>query len=116
MVRGQYALARNGSRWMRIGGAMSETEEFQGAATLHHYLSVMRRRVWTIAAAVVLVTAAAVGFSLHQQKLYQASAQVLLNPQNLAAQLTGTAQSSGISEPQTEVVQTQAYVARVPRI
>jgi tyrosine-protein kinase len=95
---------------------VTASDESQHAATLHDYLSVVRRRIWIVVATFVLVPAAAVGFSLHQEKLYQASAQVLLNTQNLAAQLTGTAQSSGISEPQTEVVQTQAKVARVPGI
>ena len=55
------------------------------AATLRDYLQVVRRRKWIILTAVVLVPLAAVAFSLHQQKLYQASAQVLLNSQNLAS-------------------------------
>jgi Mrp family chromosome partitioning ATPase len=82
---------------------------------LRDYLHVVRRRKWIILQAVVLVPAAAIAFSLHQQKLYQAQAKVLLSTQNLAAQLTGT-QNTGVSEPQTEVVQTQAEVARVPAI
>jgi len=85
------------------------------SATLRDYLGVLRRRKWIILLAVVLVPAAAVGFSLHQQKLYQAQAKVLLSTQNLAAQLTGT-QNTGINETQTEIVQTQAEVARVPAI
>lgn len=85
------------------------------AATLRDYLHVVRRRKWIILLAVVLVPAAAIALSLHQQKLYQASAQVLLSTQNLAAQLTGT-QNTGINEPQSEIVQTQAQVARVPEI
>lgn len=85
------------------------------AVTLRDYLNVVRRRKWIILLAVVLVPAAAIGFSLHQQKRYQASAQVLLSAQNLAAQLTGT-QNTGVNEPQTEIVQTQAEVARVPTI
>ena len=44
------------------------------AATLRDYLHVVQRRKWIILTAVVLVPAAAVAFSLHQQKLYQASA------------------------------------------
>ncbi len=55
------------------------------AASLRDYLHVVRRRKWIILQAVVLVPAAAIAFSLHQQKLYQASAQVLLSSQNLAA-------------------------------
>jgi len=85
------------------------------SATLRDYLGVVRRRRWIILLAVVLVPAAALAFSLHQEKLYQAQAKVLLSAQNLAAQLTGT-QNTGVNEPQTEIVQTQAEVARVPAI
>ncbi|HEY8630189.1 MAG TPA: Wzz/FepE/Etk N-terminal domain-containing protein, partial [Gaiellaceae bacterium] len=59
-------------------------------ATLGDYLKVVRRRKWIILQALVLVPAAAVAFSLHQTKLFQASAEVLLSRQNLAASLTGT--------------------------
>jgi Mrp family chromosome partitioning ATPase/capsular polysaccharide biosynthesis protein len=96
-----------------MGGATTHANH---AATLRDYLQVVRRRKWIILQAVVLVPLAAVAFSLHQQTLYQAQAKVLLNAQNLASQLTGTAQYSGVSEPQTEIVQTQAEVARVPAI
>ena len=85
------------------------------AASLRDYLHVVRRRKWIILQAVVLVPAAAVAFSLHQQKLYQASAQVLLSSQNLASQLTGT-QSTGINLQPDRIAQTQADVARVPAI
>ena len=85
------------------------------AATLRDYLNVVRRRKWVILQAVVLVPLAAVLFSLHQQKLYQASAQVLLSSQNLASQLTGT-QSTGINLQPDRIAQTQASVARVPAI
>lgn len=85
------------------------------AATLRDYLHVLRRRKWIIVQAVVLVPAAAVAFSLHQQKLYQASAQVLLSSQNLAAQLTGT-QQTGVQVLPDRVAQTQADVARVPTV
>ena len=85
------------------------------AATLRDYLHVVRRRKWIILMAVVLVPVAAVAFSLHQQKLYQASAQVLLSSQNLAATLTGT-QQTGVAQDPTRIAQTQADVARVPTI
>jgi len=85
------------------------------AATLRDYLHVLRRRKWIILQAAVLVPAAAIAFSIHQQKLYQASAQVLLSTQNLAAELTGT-QQVGIQVDPTRVAQTQADVARVPTV
>ena len=86
-----------------------------GAATLRDSLQVARRRRWIILQATVLVPAAAIAFSLHQQKRYQASAQVLLSSQNLANTLTGT-QNSGVSLPPDRIAQTQADVARVPEL
>jgi tyrosine-protein kinase len=83
------------------------------AATLRDYLHVVRRRKWVILQALVLAPLAAVAFSLHQQRLYQATAQVLLSSQDLAAQLTGT-QSTGINLQADRIAQTQADVARVP--
>lgn len=85
------------------------------AATLRDYLHVLRRRKWLVVQAAVLVPAAAIAFSLHQQKLYQASAQVLLSSQNLANELTGT-QQTGVNVQADRVAQTQADVARVPAI
>jgi len=85
------------------------------AATLRDYVHVVRRRKWIILQAVVLVPLLAVLYSLHQQKLYQAEAQVLLSSQNLAAQLTGT-QSTGINLQPDRIAQTQADVARVPQL
>jgi len=73
------------------------------AATLRDYVHVVRRRKWIIVQAVVLVPLAAVLFSLHQQKLYEAQAQVLLSSQNLAAQLTNT-QSTGINQGPSDMV------------
>lgn len=83
--------------------------------TLRDYLVVARRRKWIIVQSLVLVPAAAIAFSLHQQKLYRASAEVLLSTQNLAAALTGTSQT-GITQDPTRIADTQAEVARVPTI
>lgn len=93
---------------------MVDTDRHESAMTLRDYLHVVRRRKWIIVTAVVLVPAAAIAFSLHQTKLYQASAQVLLNTQNLGAEINGLNPNSG--EPVTEIVQTQALVARAPAI
>ena len=71
---------------------MAEADHHGSAMTLRDYLHVVRRRKWVILTAVVLVPAAAIAFSLHQTKLYQANAVVLLNAQNLATQLAGVSQ------------------------
>lgn len=94
---------------------MTTAEEAVQAATLRDYLQVVRRRKWLIILALVLVPLAAAAFSLQQQKLYQASSQVLLNSQNLAAQLT-TGQPNVAGMTPDRIAQTQADVARVPRV
>ncbi|HEY8777755.1 MAG TPA: hypothetical protein VIM33_14910, partial [Gaiellaceae bacterium] len=83
--------------------------------TLGDYLKVVRRRKWIILQALVLVPAAAVAFSLHQPKLFQASSEVLLSRQNLAASLTGT-QDTTASQQADRLAQTQADLARVPEV
>jgi polysaccharide biosynthesis transport protein len=84
-------------------------------STLREYLGVVRRRKWLALAAIVLLPAAAVVFSQRQETQYQASADVLLSAQNLAAELTGT-QSTGITLTPDRIAQTQAEVARVSRV
>ena len=54
------------------------------ARTLTDYLRVLRRRKWIVVVAVVLAPLAAVLVSVRQQHVYQASAEVLLNRQNLS--------------------------------
>ncbi len=105
----------------RVSGGAIRTEQLNTAglhhgSTLHDYVRVVRRRKWVILEAVVLVTLAAVLFSLHQQRMYRASSQVLLSNQNLASVLTGTQQSTGVSLQADRVAQTQADLARVPEV
>lgn len=83
--------------------------------TLRDYLNVARRRKWIILQAIVLVPAAAIAFSLTQTKLYEATAEVLLSRQNLAAALTGT-QDATLSLQAERVAQTQAELAKVPEV
>src|SRR5713101_8607377 len=93
------------------GRIMREDGTTHHASTLRDYLHVVRRRKWIILQAVVLVPFAAVAFSLHQQKKYEASAQVLLSRQNLATSLTG-AQDPSVYIQADRIAQTQADVAR----
>jgi polysaccharide biosynthesis transport protein len=85
------------------------------AVTLHDYFRVARRRKWVILQAALLLPLAAVAFSLHQQKLYEASADVLLNSENVAATVPG-APLTGLSQEPERIIQTQARVARVPEV
>jgi polysaccharide biosynthesis transport protein len=87
----------------------------QHGSTLRDYLRVVRRRRWIILLAVILVPLAAVLFSVRQESMYQASAEVLLSQQNLAAALTGTTSATPNQLPD-RVAQTQADLARVPEV
>lgn len=85
------------------------------ALTLHDYLRVVRRRKWVVLLAVLIVPLLAVTYSLHQQKRYEASADVLLNSETLATTVAGIPQS-GLSEDPVRITQTQAEVARGPEV
>lgn len=67
-------------------------------STLRDYLQIARRRLWIIVTVTVLTVVSAAFFSARQEKLYQASAKVLV---------------SGIdaSQPPDRFLQTQADVA-----
>jgi Mrp family chromosome partitioning ATPase/capsular polysaccharide biosynthesis protein len=90
---------------------MTETD----AVTLNDYLRVARRRKWVVIQAALLLPLAAVAFSLHQQRLYEASADVLLNSENLAAAAPGTP-LPGLSQEPARITQTQTHVARMPEV
>jgi Mrp family chromosome partitioning ATPase len=96
---------------------MSETPGIRVTqhSSLRDYLATVRRRKWIIAQAVVLVPAAAVALSLHQQKLFRAHAEVLLSQQNLATQLNGLTDPTQYQQAD-RVAQTQADLARVPAV
>jgi polysaccharide biosynthesis transport protein len=85
------------------------------AVTLHDYLRVVRRRKWVVVQIALLVPLAAVAFSLHQQRLYEASADVLLSSESPAATVPGTS-LTGLSQEPERITQTQARVARMPEV
>jgi succinoglycan biosynthesis transport protein ExoP len=84
-------------------------------STLTTYLKVLRRRKWLALTAIVLVPAAAYGFSTQQTSKYQASAEVLLSRQNLSNSLNGV-QDPTLSIQPDRLAQTQADLARVPPV
>ena len=90
-------------------------EEMRHTSNLRDYFNVVYRRKWIILQAIILVPAIAVFLSMRQDKLYQADAQVLLTQQNLANLLTGVS-SSDVFQTVERVTQTQADLARVPRV
>jgi capsular exopolysaccharide synthesis family protein len=85
------------------------------AATLRDYLRILARHRWVVLTAVALVPAAAVLLALRQKPLYEASAEVLLSRQNLAATLTGT-QDPTLFQQAERIAETQAKLARVPDV
>ena len=85
------------------------------SGTLQGYLRVLRRRMWVIVPTLILIQLGVIFFTLRQSKLYEASAEVLLSRQSLAATLTNT-QDPIASQDAQRVAQTQADLARVPRV
>ena len=95
---------------------LETTGDHTQSVTLRHYLAVLRRRKWTIVAALVIVPLAALLFSLHQQKLYKASAEVMVSNQDLAASLTNISSGSTSQVTPDRYLQTQAKLARVSTV
>ena len=83
------------------------------ASTLHDYVRILRRRKWIVLQAVLLVPAAAVVLSLRQEKLYQASADVLLSRSSISSQVTNTQDPTAFIQAD-EFIATQGEVARSP--
>jgi Mrp family chromosome partitioning ATPase len=94
---------------------MGEVEGRERAASLRDYLRIVKRRQWVILQALLLVPVATLLWSLQQDKLYEANAQVLIGRQNLAAQLQGVPDPYQNQSPD-RVLQTQANLARVPHV
>jgi tyrosine-protein kinase len=80
------------------------------APALNHLLRLLRRGIWIIALAAGATTAGAVYFSLRQPPRYEASAEVYLRPQNVAASVGDVVQPT--FDPQRQA-DTQARLARV---
>jgi polysaccharide biosynthesis transport protein len=83
-------------------------------STLHDYLLVLRRRKWIVIAAVVVAPLVAILLSLREPVTYEASAQVLVNRQNLAANLAGVNDPTQLDS--TRLLATQTQFARLPVI
>ncbi len=84
-------------------------------ASLLDYVAVLRRRWLLIASATVLVAGIAFIVSTQESKVYRASAEVLLNRQDLGSALTGTPDPSLSTDP-VRLAQTQVGLARLPEV
>jgi capsular exopolysaccharide synthesis family protein len=85
------------------------------SATLLDYFAILRRRAVVIVAMTVLVAGVAYLLALQETKVYRASAEVLLNRQDLGSAVTGTPDPTLSSDPQ-RVAETQVGIARLPEV
>lgn len=85
------------------------------SSSLRDYVQILRRRKWWALAVIVAIPAAAVAISLTQHASYRATAQVLLNRQDLSSALSGTP-DTGSSQDPGRYASTQADLARVPTV
>jgi succinoglycan biosynthesis transport protein ExoP len=83
-------------------------------STLRDYLDILWRRKWIILQAVILVPVVAVLWASRQPPIYQASANVLVNTQNIAANLSGINDPSQVNG--ARVLNTQVDLARTPEV
>src|ERR671937_1825469 len=90
------------------------TADGQPLSTLHDYLRVLKRRKWILLPPLVLAPAAAVMVSLGKPVRYEASAQVLVNRQNLPANIAGVNDPTQLDS--VRLLTTQAQFARLPTI
>jgi polysaccharide biosynthesis transport protein len=81
--------------------------------TLRDYVGVLRRHKVIILVCAILLPALAVYVSLRQERLYRATAEILISHQNLAASLGGLQQDFTEADRQA---QTEASLARVPAV
>ena len=89
---------------------MDTPHQHQGSG-IRHFVDVVRRRKWVLILLLVLVPLAAVLVSMRQEKLYQATSQVLLGRQDLAATLAGVVSPFYGSD---RTLQAEAEIARNP--
>ena len=90
------------------------TSEGTSLSTLHDYLRVLRRRKWILIPPLVIAPVVAVFSSLGQPVRYVASAQVLVNRQNLPANIAGVNDPTQLDS--VRLLTTQAQFARLPAI
>lgn len=83
--------------------------------TIADYLAVVRRYVWWVLLAAIVVPVAAYLMSARQPKVFQATSEVLLNRQDLGSVLTGLPTTNTVTDP-NRYARTQAELAGVPDV
>jgi tyrosine-protein kinase len=85
-----------------------------GVSTLHHYLQALWRRKWVLIVPLVLIPLVVFVASKRESAVYEANADVLVNPQQVAeTSLIG--QTPAVEDSQ-RAMDTQAQLARVPLV
>jgi polysaccharide biosynthesis transport protein len=82
--------------------------------TVHDYVRVLKRRKWILLVAVLLVPLAAVGWSMREEPVYEASSEVLLSGQDLSAAVTGV--PTNVFRTPERNAETQAELAMTPAV
>jgi tyrosine-protein kinase len=83
--------------------------------TLGDYIAILRRRIWVVLPAIVLVGGLAYGHSTSQHKVYRASAEILLSRQSISSIVTGVQNQDALADP-VRFAQTQAELAQSPEV
>ena len=83
--------------------------------TIADYLAVIRRYKWVIIVAVLVVPAAAYVKSAREPKVFRATADVLLNRQDIGSTITGIPTQSTVTDP-FRYTRTQARLAGAPAV
>jgi Mrp family chromosome partitioning ATPase len=94
---------------------LTDSRANAGPTSLAEYAAIVWRRRLVVIAALVGVPIIAVALSSLQSSQYQASADVLLRNESIAATVTGVPDVAGTQDPQ-RLLDTQARLARVPQI
>ena len=103
----------------RVGSAMTSTATQSPPTTVEsllHLARVVRRRLWIVLVAVLLVPIVSYALASQQPAAYKATASVLLNHLNLAASLTGLPQDPTASTAPDRALDTQSALARTPTV
>jgi polysaccharide biosynthesis transport protein len=88
--------------------------EDERPSTLRDYLHLLWRNKWIVILVSITIPLAAVLVSKREAALYQASAEVLLHPENLAANVAGIEDPNQFNP--SRIAATQAKIARVPEV
>jgi succinoglycan biosynthesis transport protein ExoP len=94
---------------------MAEEASHHDGSSLSTYVRVLRRRKWIVLACALLLPLAAFFYASRQEKLYQSSAQVYLNKQDIGSALTGI-DNQALFVDEDRAAQTQVNLASVPAV